>query len=55
LNMGYDVSYGCVACCGFGNFEKREEDNYVIFEVIPCYCHPYNYFLSLIPTDKIIP
>ncbi len=52
--LGYDFDVGCVACCGYGYLEKHidEERGKICFKVIPCFCHPYNYFLVLKPTKR---
>jgi len=51
--LGYEVNWGCVCACGYGQLETKEDGNMITFIVHPCMCHdPYQYFLALEPRKK---
>lgn len=47
--MGYDVSWGTVASCGMPqDFVVEDLGDDVYFAIVPCFCHPHNYFLEIV-------
>jgi len=50
--LGYDVDWGCVVACGYGDLTVKRRGKRITWTVIECMCHPGHYFLVLKPIGK---
>ena len=50
--LGYDVDWGCVVACGYGDLTIKRRGQRITWTVIECMCHPGHYFLVLKPVNK---
>ena len=50
--LGYDVDWGCVCACGYGDLTIKRRGKRITWTVIECMCHPGQYFLVLKPIKR---
>jgi len=39
--IGGAIGPTCAACCGYLSMQRIEEQDFVEYAIIPCYCHPW--------------
>jgi hypothetical protein len=51
--IGGVVAPTCTACCGYVDMDREERGDFVIYTIIPCYCHPWgDVTINLIIEDE---
>jgi len=50
--LGYDVDWGCICACGYGDLTVKRRGKRITWKVVECMCHPGQYFLVLKPIGK---